>query len=116
MPRRARSPQEKKRLSLTRDSIVGGERPHALRKHWGKKKRGAERARRTAERVVLATHPEQFAPARRRTVRKWGSAKLGEVIAANQERRTKLLKAPRKPAAARLRRSLRRGRVRRPPA
>jgi hypothetical protein len=116
MPPRARSPQEKKRLSLMRDSIVCGERPHALRKHWGKKKRSAERARRTAERVSLATRPDEFAPARRRTVRKWGSAKLGEAIAVNQERRAGLQEAPRKSAAARLRRSLRRGRVRRPPA
>jgi hypothetical protein len=109
MVRRERSPQEKKRLSLARDSIVGGETPHALRKHWGKKKRSAERARRTTDRVALATDPDGFAPARRRIVRKWGSAKLGEVIAAHQERRAKLQEAPRKPAATRLRRRLRRG-------
>lgn len=109
MARRVRTPQEKKRLSLTRDSIVGAEYPHALRKHWGSRKRSAERARRTAERVALATAREGFAPVRRRTVRKWGSATLGEVIAEKQERRARLADAPRKSLAARQRRRMRRG-------
>lgn len=110
MPKRERSPQDKKRLSLARDSIVGGgEAPHALRNHWGKKKRTAERARRTAERVVLVSDPDGFAPVRRRTVRKWGSATLSDAIAGKQERRAKLRATPRKSAAARGRRKVRRG-------
>jgi hypothetical protein len=116
MARRPRSPQQKKRLSLTRDSIVGGgESPHGLRNHWGKKKRSAERARRTAERVVLVTDPDGFAPVRRRTVRKWGSQKLGDAIAGKQERRAKLQETPRKLVAARQRRKVRRGSPRKPP-
>lgn len=109
MARVTRSPQDKKRLSLARDHIVnGGEPPHALRKHWGRKKRGAERARRTAERIALATDDEAFAPVRRRTVRKWGAMKLGEAIARNQERRATLQETPRKSAATRQRRRMRR--------
>ena len=110
MPRRSRSPQEKKKLSLARDNLMRtGESPHALRKHWKKKKRGAERARRTAERIVLETRPDDFAPVRRPTVRKWGTARLGEQIADSKESRNKV----RKSAAARERRRLRRGRKRR---
>ena len=108
MPRR-RSPQEKKKLSLARDNLMRtGEPPHALRKNWKRKKRGAERARRTAERVALETRPGEFAPVRRATVRKWGFARLGEQIADNKESANKV----RKSAAARERRRLRRGRKR----
>ncbi len=108
MPRRQRSPQDKKRLSLARDNLsTTGEAPHALRTHWKKKKRSAERARRTAERVVLELTPEDFAPVRRRTVRKWGTVKLGAAIAAKLEKRATA--TPRKSAAARARRRVRRG-------
>jgi hypothetical protein len=109
MARRERPPQEKKRLSLARDSVIrSGEAPHALRRHWGKQKRAAERARRTAERVGLATDAEGFARVRRRTVRKWGVSKLAEAIAGKQERRAALQETPRKSAATRLRRAARR--------
>jgi len=112
MARRRRSPQEKKRLSLARDNLsTTGEAPHALRKHWKKKKRNAERARRTAERVVLEVRPDDFAPVRRRTVRKWGWQRLGEAITAKLEARSD--QTPRKSAAARERRRLRRGSKRR---
>src|ERR1043166_7104005 len=110
MARDAKTPQEKKRLSWTRDSVMrSGEAPHALRRHWGKQKRSAERARRTAERVGLATDAEGFARVRRRTVRKWGVSRLAEAIAGKQERRAALQETPRKSAAARLRRGARRG-------
>jgi hypothetical protein len=108
MPRRRRSPQEKKKLSLARDNLsTTGEAPHALRNHWKKKKRSAERARRTAERISLDVQPDAFAPVRRRTVRKWGSQRLGEAIVA--KRKVRADQTPRKSAAARERRRLRRG-------
>ena len=111
MARRVTSPRKKKRLSLIRDSIVGGgEAPHALRRQWGKTKRSAERARRTAERIELAVDPDGFVPTRRSTVRKWGSTKLGDAIAVKQERRAKRQETPRKSAAARKRRRLQRRR------
>jgi hypothetical protein len=70
MASRRRSPQEKKKRSLARDNLsTTGEAPHALRNHW-KKKRSAERARRTGERILLETQSDGFAPVRRRTVRK----------------------------------------------
>lgn len=109
MARRQRSPQEKKRLSLARDNLsTTGEAPHALRNHWKKKKRSAERARRTAERVALEVRPDAFAPVRRQTVRKWGWTRLGVAIAAKLEARAEP-QPPRKYAVARLRRRLRRG-------
>jgi hypothetical protein len=112
MARRQRSPQEKKRLSLARDNLsTTGEAPHALRNHWKKKKRSAERARRTAERVAIEVRPDDFAPVRRRTVRKWGWSRLGEAIATKKEARAD--QTPRKSAAARQRRRLRRGSKRR---
>jgi hypothetical protein len=112
MARRRRTPQEKKRLSRARDNLsTTGEAPHALRNHWKKKKRSAERARRTAERIALEVRPGEFAPVRRRTVRKWGWPRLGEAIAAKLEARTD--QTPRKSAAARERRRLRRGSKRR---
>lgn len=111
MARRRKTPQEKKRLSLARDNLsTTGEAPHALRNHWKKKKRSAERARRTAERIVLEVRPDEFAPVRRRTVRKWSSPRLGAAIAAKMEERAD--PTPRKSAAARQRRRLRRGRKR----
>jgi len=104
-----RSPQDKKRLSLARDNLsTTGEAPHALRNQWRKKKRSAERARRTAERVALDVRPDAFARVRRRTVRTWGWTRLGAAIAAKLEARAEP-QTPRKPAAARVRRRLRRG-------
>jgi hypothetical protein len=112
MARRQRSPQDKKQLSLARDNLsTTGEAPHALRNHWKRKKRSAERARRTAERVALEARPDAFAPVRRRTVRKWGWARLGVAIDAKRKARAEPA-APRKSAAARERRRLRRGRKR----
>jgi hypothetical protein len=70
---------------------------------------------RTAERVGLVTDPDGFAPVRRRTVRKWGSSKLGDTIAGKQERRAKTQATPRKSTTARQRRRVRRGAVRKPP-
>jgi len=108
--RRRRSPPEKKRLSLARDNLsTTGEAPHALRNHWKRKKRSAEKARRGAEREALAVQPGDFTPVRRRTVRKWGFARLGEAIAAKRETREKLMTSPRKSEAARERRRVRRG-------
>jgi len=109
----ARTVLNKKRLSLARDNLsTTGEAPHALRNHWKKKKkRSAERARRTAERVALDVRPDGFAPVRRRTVRKWGWTRLGVAIAAKLEARAEP-QTPRKSAAARSRRRLRRGRKR----
>ena len=112
MARPRRSPPEKKRLSLARDNLsTTGEAPHALRRHWKKKKRNAERARRTAERIVLVVQPDDFSPVRRRTVRKWGFARLGDAIAAKRERRA--VQKPRKSAEARERRTLRRSKRKR---
>jgi hypothetical protein len=114
MPRRRRSPQEKKKLSLARDNLsTTGEAPHALRNHWKKKKRSAEHGRRTAERISLAVQPDDFVPVRRRTVRKWGWARLGDAIAAKLKARAN--QTPRKSAAARERRRLRRGSKRKQP-
>lgn len=105
----ARSPP---RLSLARDNLsTTGEAPHALRNHWKKKKRNAERARRTAERIALEVRPDEFAPVHRRTVRKWGWPRLGEAIAAKLDARAD--QTPRKSMAARERRRLRRGSKRR---
>jgi len=55
--------------------------------------------------------PNEFEPVRRRTVRKWGSQRLGAAIAAKVEARAD--QTPRKSAAARDRRRLRRGSKRR---
>jgi hypothetical protein len=110
MARRRRSPIEKKKLSLARDNLsTTGEAPHALRNHWQKKKRRAEHGRRGAERVALATRPDEFVPARRKTVRKWDWKRLGEAIADKLEARAN--QTPRKSAAARKRRRLRRSRA-----
>jgi hypothetical protein len=110
MPRgRRRSPAEKKRLSLERDHPVSAKYPHAFRKNWSIKKRAAEGGRRTAERVALAADPDEPAPVRRREVRKWRVAPLGEAIAIKQARRAGLREQPRKAAAARERRRVRRG-------
>jgi len=65
---------------------------------------------------MLVTAPDEFAPVRRRTVRKWGSQKLGDAIAGKHERRAKLQETPRKSVAARQRRKVRRGSPRKPPA
>ncbi len=112
MARRRRSPQEKKRLSLARDNLsTTGEAPHALRNQWKKKKRRAESARRTAERIAVKVRPDDFAAVRRRTVRKWGSVRLGQAIAAKLEARAD--QTPRKSTTAREHRRLRRGSKRR---
>lgn len=108
MPRRRRSPQEKKRLSLALDNLsTTGEAPHALRNHWKKRKRRAEKARRGAEKQVLATTPDDFAPVRRKPIRKWGFARLGEALAAKKEKRAAMV--PRKSEKAREARRRRRG-------
>lgn len=108
MARRQRSPQEKKRLSLARDNLsTTGEAPHALRNHWKRKKRKAEKARRGAEKIVLERAPDEFAPVRRKPIRKWGFPRLGEALAAKKEKRAAM--TPRKSEQARERRRRRRG-------
>jgi hypothetical protein len=110
MGRRRRTPPEKKRLSLERDTPLGAKYPKGFRKHWPRKQAAAERAFRHAQRQSLDTGNADAA-VRRRTVRKWSQAKLGEVIAVNAERRAGLQETPRKSAAARARRARKRRRV-----
>lgn len=110
MPKRRRSPQEKKRISLARDRPVSSEYPKSFRKQWPRKKAFAERARRTAERQALTTDPGGFAAVPRRRVVKWGTITLGEKVAVQLERRAALREQPRNSAAARERRRKRRGR------
>src|SRR5512138_1629113 len=100
--KRARSPQEKKRISLARDRPVMSEYPKAFRRNWPRKKAYAERARRHNAKQQLSTYAGASAAAgatnasatdvaetadttdlgeiRRERVVKWGTATLGEVI------------------------------------
>jgi hypothetical protein len=108
--RRQRSPQEKKALSLARDRPLVAKYPKAFRKKYPRKKAYAEGARRSADRQSLAADPLGFTPAPRELVRKWGAPSLGDVIAGKKERRARVAAEPRKSAAARERRRLKRGR------
>lgn len=110
MGRRRLTPQEKKRLSLGRDTPLSAKYPKAFRKHWPRKKAAAERAFRHAQRQSLAVGDEDLA-IRREEIRKWPQARLGEVIATRAQRRAKLQRTPRKSAAARARRARRRSRL-----
>jgi hypothetical protein len=109
MARRARTPQEKKRLSLDRDTPLSAKYPKAFRKQWPLRKAKAQRAFRRAQRKAV-DGGEADAPVARETVRKWPQPRLGEVVARHQQRRAALQIAPRKSAAARARRAQKRGR------
>jgi hypothetical protein len=108
MARRTRTPHEKKRLSLERDTPLSAEYPKAFRKQWPRTKAKAERAFRHAQRQALAAGNED-ATVVRETVRKWPQPHLGEVIAEKAQRRARLQASPRKSAATRALRTLRRG-------
>lgn len=110
MGRRRRTPPEKKRLSLERDTPLSAKYPKAFRKHWPRKKAAAERAFRHAQRQSLAAGEEDPA-IRRHQVRKWPQPRLGEAIAISAERRARLQETPRKSPAARARRARRRRRL-----
>jgi hypothetical protein len=91
-----RSPQAKKRLSLTRDRIIDAKWPKAFRKNWPKKKARAERSyRRTVKQGLkspdLDETEERLLNSRRKPVKKWpGSAlTLAAMIAERRRRRTK---------------------------
>lgn len=111
MGERRKTPQEKKRLSLERDHPLLAEYPKAFRKKYPRKRRKAQKGLRTkvsqelhrasgphdealADRVV----PERF---RRKEVRKWGAAQLGEVIKSKQERRVQSYRRKKDAQAAR---------------
>ena len=110
MGRRRLTPQQKKRQSLARDTPLAAKYPKGFRKHWPRKKAVAERAFRHAQRQSIAAGNDDPA-VRRRTVRKWPQAKLGETIAANAQRRAGLQETPRKSAEARARRARKRRRI-----
>lgn len=109
MPRRHRSPQEKKKLSLDRDHPLSTKFPKALRKHWPQRVASAQRSFRHASKQALATEHDP-ADVHRPVVRKWGTgAHLADVIAEKKARRAKLAAEPRKSPEARTRRAKRRG-------
>jgi hypothetical protein len=108
-PRR-RTPQEKKRLSLERDTPLSAKYPKAFRKQWPRTKATAERALRHAQHRALAAGNED-AGVERKVVRKWPQPRLAEVIAGKARRRAKLQRAPRKAAATRARRARKRRRI-----
>lgn len=97
MPMRIRkTPQQKKRLSLAKDHPVNVEHPHAFRKSWPAKKRFAQKKFRHAvaqelNRVKGVSIPQipdvDVNGIRRKTVKKWGSSSLGEVIKRKHARR-----------------------------
>lgn len=96
-------------MSLERDTPLSAEYPKAFRKQWPRTKAKAERAFRHAQRQALDARNAD-APISRETTRKWPQPRLGEVVAGNAQRRARLQVSPRKSAAARARRALRRGR------
>jgi hypothetical protein len=110
MGSRRRTPPEKKRLSLARDTPLVAKYPKGFRKHWPRKKAVAERAARHAHRQAVAAGNDDPV-VRRKVVRKWPQPKLGEAIAVRAERRAKLRETPRKPAEARARRARKRRRL-----
>jgi hypothetical protein len=95
--RERKTPQEKKRASLERDHPLQAKNPHAFRKGWPAKERSAQKAFRHGVRQALrrAQGPADpvveervdVAGVRRRRLRKWGAAPLGEVIERKQARR-----------------------------
>jgi hypothetical protein len=87
MARFRRSPQDKKRLSLERDTPLSAEYPKGFRKKWPRKKAAAERAFRHALRQRLVAGDETPA-VRRKIVRKWRQPPLGEVIASRARKRS----------------------------
>ena len=93
----ARTPQEKKRLSLERDHPLQAKYPHGFRRSWPKKKRIAQQAFRhgVKQALVRAKGPVDDAAEdaldvdglRRKTVRKWASVPLGQIIQKKKKRR-----------------------------
>ena len=104
MTRRHYSPQERKRLSLERDTVDRGEYPKAFRRKHPVMQARAERAMRREVRRRLADGREDVDEVRRRVVRKWPPARLGELIKHKAARREGLRQEPRKSVQARQRR------------
>jgi hypothetical protein len=105
---RRRSPQEKKELSLKKDTPLDAKTPKGFRKHWPKKKAGPTRANRHAVKQTLHEEPEAESLPARKEIRKWPQRSLGETIASKRERRAGVNEKPRKSEAARARRRARR--------
>jgi hypothetical protein len=112
--RRHYTPQERKRLSLERDTVDVGEYPQQFRRKHPVLQAKAERAVRREVHRRLADGREDVDEVRRREVRKCPPIRLGELIAMKAERRAGLREEPRKSWQARLRRQQRRGRPGRP--
>jgi hypothetical protein len=102
--RRQYSPQERKRLSLERDTVDRGEYPKAFRRQHPVMQAKAERAMRREVRRRLGDSRNDVDEVRRRVVRKWPPARLGELIKQKVARRERLQQEPRKPVQARQRR------------
>jgi hypothetical protein len=107
-PRRPRTPRERKRLSLDRDTVDQGEYPKAFRRNHPVRKAKAERAARHEVRRRLAEGREDVEDVRRREVRKWRPARLRDLIPWKKSRRQELQEDPRKSTEARDRRRSRR--------
>ena len=107
--RRRRTPQERKRLSLERDTVDVSEYPKAFRRQHPLKQAKAERAARREVRSRLAQGREDADAVRRREVRSWPLTRLGDLIAGKLARRREVQDNPRKSPEARERRRRRRG-------
>jgi hypothetical protein len=112
--RRHYTPQERKRLSLERDTVDTGEYPKQFRRKHPEAQAKAERAMRREVRRRLSVGSEDVDEVRRRVVRKWPPTPLGELIKEKAERREVLRDQPRKSVQARQRRRQRRSRPARP--
>jgi hypothetical protein len=90
MPRRRRTPQEKKRLALTRDVVdMWGEPQKAFRKAKPRIKARASRSHR--HRVAQALHAgEDEIAVRQMRLWLWPGPRLGEAIERKLERRRQL--------------------------
>jgi hypothetical protein len=108
--RRRRTPQERKELSLARDTVDAGEYPKAFRRKHPLQQARAERAARRELRRRLAEGREDVPEVRRREVRKWPPARLGDLVRGKLARREQLRESPRKSPEARERRRRRRRR------
>jgi hypothetical protein len=112
--RRKRTPQEKKRLSLERDTADAGFKgQRSSRRGWAKKKARLERAYRKAWKRSLqaaaGSDDEDSISVRREPHRKSALPRLREKIQNRQWRRARLQAEPRKLEEARARRRRRRG-------
>jgi hypothetical protein len=103
-PRRRRTPQERKHLSLERDTVDRGKYPKAFRRKHPVQQAEAERAARREVRRRLANGHDDVDEVRRREVRKWSPAGLRDLIRAKLARRLHLQENPRKSPEARARR------------